>query len=106
MKIDNAYRLSICGDCLHHLANGECGNCHEEHDREPLCIIPETDNVTLGLLQEDHAEGCEFKAAGVYSAGHECDCENLGFSWQACDACGSTLGGDRFAAVGWAGENV
>ena len=25
--------------------------------------------------------------------------EELGFSWSACESCGSTLGGDRFRAV-------
>jgi hypothetical protein len=27
----------------------------------------------------------------------ECDCDSLGFSWRACDGCGSALGGGRFA---------
>ena len=27
-----------------------------------------------------------------------CDGEELGFSWRACDCCGSSLGGDRFKA--------
>ena len=27
--------------------------------------------------------------------------EDLGFSWHRCDGCGSTLGGDRYAATLW-----
>jgi len=30
--------------------------------------------------------------------------EDGGFSWAACDLCGSTLGGDRFAAHGFTPE--
>jgi hypothetical protein len=27
--------------------------------------------------------------------------DELGFSWQDCDGCGSSLGGDRYAATAW-----
>jgi hypothetical protein len=33
--------------------------------------------------------------------GGECECEQLGFSWSACDVCGSGLGGNREAVVFW-----
>ena len=32
----------------------------------------------------------------AYESGEICD--EGGFSWRACDSCGSTLGGDRYAA--------
>lgn len=95
---DNTYRLLICTDCLLHLANGECGDCHETtedvdaHDREPMGLV--TDHVTLGMLYEYHS--CEREE---YDEG--CDCEDYGFSWSSCDGCGSHLGGDRFYATGW-----
>lgn len=97
---DNAYGLSICVDCLMHLANGECGSCHDDngHDREPLNSIPNTDLVTLGTLE--HSEYCRRESDG------ECDCENLGFSWSQCEGCGSNLGGDRYAATGWENDKV
>lgn len=102
------YRLSLCQCCMLVLANGEC--CDQDHGTEhypePLVIIPATDNVTLGLLQDEHAEACEFKATGVYAAGYECDCEKLGFSWAACDGCGSRMGGDRYGATGWTNDKV
>ena len=91
------------------IANGEC--CDQDHGTEDcpetLAIIPETDNVTLGLLYEEHNEGCLFKRMGS-SAPHdyECDCENFGFSWTPCDACGCRLAGDRYGATGWANERV
>ena len=93
------YKLRICQDCMMHLANGECGNCHAEHgdDNEPLSAVPADDNVTLGMFREDHAADCDMD---------ECDCGYLGFYWAACDGCGSTLGGDRYAATGWIGARV
>lgn len=93
------YKMSICVDCMAHLANGECGSCHEEsgHDREPLSAVPAENNVSLGMFAEDHAPDCN---------GEDCDCENLGFSMSSCDGCGSTLGGDRYAATGWIGERA
>jgi hypothetical protein len=33
--------------------------------------------------------------------GGECECEQLTFTWSACDVCGSSLGGARDAVVFW-----
>jgi len=96
---NKTYRLLVCVDCMMHHANGECGSCHSEsgHDREPLSAIDPDDTVTAGMFREDHADGCE---------GENCDCEDYGFSWLACDGCGSSLDGDRYWMVGWIGDNV
>lgn len=67
--------LMVCVDCSMFLANGEV----DDHDPEwpgPDAIDalwPDHD-IALG---DDHDE----------------------FSWSSCDACGSTLGGARYAAV-------
>jgi len=52
------------------------------------------------------------KDVEYFSVGGGCDREGCGedseafFSWSACEACGSTLGGDRYAAHGCIDGNV
>jgi hypothetical protein len=71
--------IAVCDDCLFVHANGETGN--ESPDREPWGLLPSAD-VAMDCGDDD---------------------ENCGFSWHACDACGSQLGGTRhpMAVFGW-----
>jgi hypothetical protein len=88
--------LWVCTDCL--LARESDGT--ESPDREPWGEIPEDHTVTCGLLWSEHADDCENRAADEWVT--ECDCERISFSWHACPACGSTLGGERHAYALWA----
>jgi len=86
--------LSVCQGCLCLHANGEWDpddvECvagferwHEEHPDWHLAVGGE------------HRDGCPNRTAGP--GGYvECDCDDLGFSWSACDVCGVHLGGDRY----------
>lgn len=86
-------KISVCLCCmLAHAADG-CGEC--DHDREPWSLITPPHTVTMGLLAEEHRDGCDREEAG------ECDCEHEGFSWSSCEGCGSPLGGDRWAFTLW-----
>lgn len=71
--------IYVCDDCMFVHANGETGN--ETPDREPWELMPSAD---VAMNCEDDGEGC-------------------GFSWSACDGCGSSLGGTRhrMAVFGW-----
>lgn len=86
--------ISVCECCMFVHANGEC--CADDHEREPLNLIGDGRSVTMGLTEDEHAENCT-------PADREdgCDCESQGFSWQSCEGCGSSLGGDRFALTLW-----
>lgn len=81
--------LWVCQCCMLVHANGEC--CDETHEKKPLSEIKPTDDLSMGLLTEDHADTCT-------PADREegCDCEKKEFSWDACDGCGSNDGGDRY----------
>lgn len=92
---DSAGKISVCQCCMLSHANGEC--CAEDHDREPLSAIPDGYSVTMGLLTEEHADGC----TEADRSNGDCTCEQLGFSMSSCDGCGSPLGGDRFALTLW-----
>ena len=70
--------LSVCADCLFWLANGDV----LPEDRDPEEFLSDV-RRTLG---EDLRH--------VVITG-----ESLGFSWSACESCGSTLGGERFSAA-------
>lgn len=77
----------VCVDCM--LAR-ECGEPTETADREPWGEIPTVD-VGMGLdcgiphHWEEHSDD------------HSENFERQEFSWSQCDACGSTLGGTRYA---------
>lgn len=92
---ENACTLWICENCLMHLANGECGGCHNDdgHESEPLSLIVDDKYLTLGMFPEQHS--CEDPYNSL------CDCENYGFSTNSCPACGTELYGNRFAATCW-----
>jgi len=65
--------MKICVDCAMVHANGDTSGVPEE-------LLPA---VLEGLNRYP-----------FLAVGDEC-----GFSWKACDACGSTLGGDRLEAT-------
>ena len=82
-------------------ANGECcpDDDHGGDGIAPWSIDqgPGT-TITMGAGREDHF--CD-------ENDEECECEQYGFSWSACDGCGSSLGGDRFLfTVFWEESNV
>ena len=60
---------------LKHFSSGPCGSC-------PAC------QDSYGLDQEELTEGIQ--EGSIIDEG--------GFSWQPCELCGSTLGGNRYAA--------
>jgi len=91
MDRNNTTKIGICTDCLMMLANGEGPT--EPTDHEPLALVA-GDEITLGILAEEHNEGC-------VRSYDQCECENLGFSMESCEGCGSPLGGDRYAATLW-----
>jgi len=81
------------------LANGECEYGDDTGERERIHTegmerMIGGHEVTIGKL--GHDDGCE----GVDGTA-DCYCGDLGFSWSRCDGCGSTLGGDRYAATLW-----
>lgn len=90
LKQDKAYRLSVCIDCYGTDANGS--DWITSGDREPFNLIPEADSVTAGWIHDPDEFIIEVEPD---------DNDNLGFSWSACDACGSPLGGDRYKMTGW-----
>ena len=113
--------IRVCGDCLHHHANGECGDCHREegHDSEPLSSIGDGFNVAMGMAYEEHDDTCAVKCTCTHDDecpehgeesgahhdpsdhvrpdGYECDCETDTYSTSQCEGCGSYLHGERHA---------
>lgn len=88
----------VCVHCFSHLVNGDCTEMDtctfgSGDENDPLHLFGDM-HVTPGMLSEDHQCGRE-------SGEDECDCETNTFSWSACDGCGSGLGGERNAVVGW-----
>jgi hypothetical protein len=49
--------------------------------------------VTIGLTADEHDDGC--------TRDGDCSCERQSFSWQRCDLCDTTLGGERHAVTFW-----
>lgn len=64
--------IKVCQCCLLTHANGECCADESSHWLTPLSAIPANLDLVMGG-------------------------EELGFSWQSCDGCGSSLGGDRYS---------
>ena len=71
-----ADHLWICVDCAGYIANGD---------------IPEDEGVQRAI-----EAGIERTLPGHWVIGSE---ENEPFSWNACDCCGSRLGGSRISAA-------
>lgn len=92
MALENYGTIWVCSNCLHHHANGECGDCHSDHghDSEPLSAIEWPFTVAMGIGREDHGWNCEGDL-------EDCDCETRDFSTSQCDGCNSWLHGERHA---------
>lgn len=82
--------ISVCIDCMLVHANGETGE-RDAGEPEPWSrILADVGfSVTMGGV---HSDDCDWS---------DCDCDDLGFSWCACEGCGSNLGGDRFRFTVW-----
>ena len=89
--------IDVCVDCMLVHANGETSGTP---DREPLGLIPDRAELSMGCLE---CEPCGHSDCG--HAGPVCGCGwgdyGHGFSWSACQGCGSLLGGDRYPLVVW-----
>lgn len=93
-KTRESWTLWVCINCIHHHANGECGDCHREEGHEggePLSRVDYTKS-SMGMGWEEHECGY-----GV----DECDCETKTFSTSSCDGCGSDYHGERHAMTEW-----
>lgn len=108
--------LSVCSDCLLMLANGETrpDTDPEEHSASMAAQWPDSEGWDLCAGGECECAPCECGCGKcdpddnprtwcdspiVGDRPDDCDCDNHGFSWSDCDGCGSTLGGDRYAAT-------
>jgi hypothetical protein len=82
--------LRVCADCM---LSRECEPV-EDSDREPWGLLEPDDyrNLARGLLWSQHDTPAECEASSI-----GCECERWDFSWNRCEGCGSTLGGERYA---------
>lgn len=78
--------LTVCGDCLMAAANGIT---------DPYAVWG--DGFPERWQAANARHGSELVAA-CSDETHPTGCVRDGFSWNACDWCGDTLGGDRFCA--------
>lgn len=101
MRVIESFTVWVCCNCLHHAANGECGDCHNPDGHEggaPLSLL--SVEACPGMGWEDHNEGCHvFTSQGEDR--DECACEERGFSTSSCEGCGSDFHGDRYAMTDW-----
>lgn len=97
-----SWTLWVCTNCIHHHANGECGDCHNEDGHEggePLSLL--SNHVTMGMLNSEHHEECEVRITDEWTNNEECDCDRDTFSKSSCDGCGSDYRGERHAMTEW-----
>jgi hypothetical protein len=89
-------------------ANGECcdNDMHGGDGCEPLSAIAPTDGLAMGLLAEEHREGCAVRETGSWPLAYECDCETDTFSTSRCEGCGSYLHGERHAMTVFLNEHA
>jgi hypothetical protein len=80
------------------LANGEELPDRAPDAPAPLSLLTDAD-VTLGMMIDEHADGCPNRLTRMREA--ECDCETDPFSSRACEGCGSHLAGERNAVTIW-----
>ena len=81
-----------CVDCLF----AREGELETVPDREPWALLAGQD-VSIGILWAEHECGRE----KTHSMDTECECDRVNFTWRPCEACGSTLGGERQAYTLW-----
>lgn len=98
--------LWVCVNCIMHLANGECGGCHEDdnHNGMPPLGLLAGDEVTMGMAWTEQASTCVYSrldGPNICTLESQCDCEVNTFSWSQCQGCGSMLGGERHAVTLW-----
>ena len=77
------YRVTVCADCMHAAANGE--HSTEEHRTA----------YTAATVRNR----AELTPACPYPDCCDPDGDRYWFSWQPCEWCGDTLGGDRMHAA-------
>lgn len=84
---ENLYHLDACTDCVMFLANGE---------------VPEDngDNWSADRIEANWPSNKYNLCIGGDEA-----TETI-FSWQPCEVCGCTLGGDRYPVVVWECKEV
>lgn len=75
------------------------GNPDDYKGPVPWNLIPNTDEVTLGILESEHADNC----TPAFRSEVGCDCGTKSFSTMACDGCGNPLHGAREAFTQWHG---
>jgi len=86
--------IRVCTCCMLTHANAECGD--DCHDAEPWSVLPMSAGWEAAMGTDEHDAEC---TEGDREEG--CGCESMEFSWSACDGCGTSLGGSRFAFVLW-----
>ncbi len=102
------HALDICVDCLMFIANGDTpeptNDYHwsDDGDGEQYSTAEFPDGWHPSNLSE--WDGWNLFAGGTHEDcehgdGEDCPLEEGNFSWSSCDACGSSLGGDRHRAV-------
>jgi ribosomal protein L37AE/L43A len=92
------WTIWVCTNCLHHHANGECGDCHNPDGHEggdPLSLL--SNHVSMGMVSEEHE--CNSDENGIEYG--ECDCETNTHSTSTCQGCGSDFHGERHAMTEW-----
>jgi len=108
----------VCVCCLCMEANGDACDCTDEvhpdakfyssgeppHPSGLLGAYPPDAELTIGMLLDEHDEGCPNRIAGRWDEA-ECTCEHVDFSRRPCAGCGSSLGGDRHAITMWTRPN-
>jgi len=90
-----------CVDCLQHAAGVTEEERGEPYPQAVLDAVERirTDNYPAGIQlvpgSGDHHDGCD--ALEDRDEDCSCDYDNGGFSWQHCEVCLSSQGGDRHA---------
>lgn len=91
--------IDVCVDCYETYHFDGYGRRGRYVHGEALCLLPNGVDVTDGCLR---CEPCDHPDC---AGGPVCGCgwgdRGHGFSWSACQGCGSILGGDRYPLVVW-----
>jgi hypothetical protein len=83
----------VCKTCLYIIANGEYNDGEDTAER-----------ISAAMAERFPGEVRDLCAGGPCTCGNrkrdvDCDCDDLGFCKSACDTCGDTDHGDRYAAT-------